>query len=550
MAGKDPNFVFSKFPLENSLEKFASVNFIMSLGAISSTEMNFPDTSYKINGIKDGQLILRSGGFSTDDIGNKKPRIYAEGLYGIDTAYFIDDLNIEEVVSPTRRVRTTNSTNFSMKIHEPYSMGNFLQTLKLASFNAGYDNYLQAVYLLMIETIGYDDNGKVIRGETRHFPINIYDVQFDTSTQGSVYDLSAIPCNESALSDVYQCIKADITVSGKTVEEMLQSGLNSLATNINTNQLNNRVEKKKGEATVQADTDEYIVLFPKDSTSKSFQQFSSTFSNKAIEGDFAFKEFTLEQAFGTNGRFEQYPSTGFRIQGQDFSPSVEQQMTDYAKAQSGWSVKRSNLSEGIKQKFTGIQGEVNSIGRSKIQIEDPLSGNNKVPFGIPNFAYDQKTGIMKRGRTSINTTEKTIQFTKGTKIEKNVVVGPYARLREGTVLKENTKIGNFVETKKSNINKNSKVNHLSYIGDTSIGKNSNIGAGTITCNYDGIKKSKTNISDNVFVGSNSSLVAPINIDKNSVVGAGSVITKNVKKKSLAITRAPQIEIKNYKRKKK
>ena len=128
------------------------------------------------------------------------------------------------------------------------------------------------------------------------------------------------------------------------------------------------------------------------------------------------------------------------------------------------------------------------------------------------------------------------------------MIGPYARLREGTVLKENTKIGNFVETKKSKIGKNSKVSHLSYIGDTLIGKNSNIGAGTITCNYDGIKKSKTNISDNVFIGSNSSLVAPIKIDKNSVVGAGSVITKNVKKKTLALTRPPQLEIKNYKRK--
>ncbi len=138
----------------------------------------------------------------------------------------------------------------------------------------------------------------------------------------------------------------------------------------------------------------------------------------------------------------------------------------------------------------------------------------------------------------------------GAKIEKNVVVGPYARLREGTVLKEKTKIGNFVETKKSIINKNSKVNHLSYIGDTLIGKKSNIGAGTITCNYDGIKKSKTNISDNVFIGSNSSLVAPVKIDKNSVVGAGSVITKNVKKKTLALTRASQLEIKNYRREKK
>ena len=145
---------------------------------------------------------------------------------------------------------------------------------------------------------------------------------------------------------------------------------------------------------------------------------------------------------------------------------------------------------------------------------------------------------------------KSFSHVEGTKIEKNVVVGPYARLRPGTVLKDNSKIGNFVETKKSNISQNSKVNHLSYIGDASIGKNSNIGAGTITCNYDGVKKSKTKISDNVFIGSNSSLVAPIKIDRDSIVGAGSVITKNVNRRSLALTRSSQIEIKNYKRKKK
>ncbi len=145
---------------------------------------------------------------------------------------------------------------------------------------------------------------------------------------------------------------------------------------------------------------------------------------------------------------------------------------------------------------------------------------------------------------------KSFTHIEGTKIDKNVTVGPYARLRSGTVLKKNTKIGNFVETKKSNININSKVNHLSYIGDTSIGKNSNIGAGTITCNYDGSKKSKTKISDEVFVGSNSSLVAPVKLEKGSIIGAGSVITKNVKKKSLALTRSSQIEIKNYKKNRK
>ena len=131
------------------------------------------------------------------------------------------------------------------------------------------------------------------------------------------------------------------------------------------------------------------------------------------------------------------------------------------------------------------------------------------------------------------------------KIENKVEIGPYARIRPGTILKEGSKIGNFVEVKKSTIGKKSKVNHLSYIGDSEIGKNVNIGAGTITCNYDGVKKSKTKIKDNVFIGSNSSLVAPITIDKNSIVGAGSVITKNVKKKSLALTRAAQVEIQNY-----
>ena len=137
---------------------------------------------------------------------------------------------------------------------------------------------------------------------------------------------------------------------------------------------------------------------------------------------------------------------------------------------------------------------------------------------------------------------------EGCKIKDKVEVGPYARLRSGTILEEGSKIGNFVEVKKSTIGKKSKINHLSYIGDSKLGKGVNIGAGTITCNYDGVKKSKTIIKDNVFIGSNSSLVAPITLEKNSIIGAGSVITKKVKKNSLALTRGSQIEVKNYKRK--
>ena len=149
-----------------------------------------------------------------------------------------------------------------------------------------------------------------------------------------------------------------------------------------------------------------------------------------------------------------------------------------------------------------------------------------------------------------NVTINSFSHLENCKIENKVDVGPYARIRPGTILKEGSRIGNFVEVKKSIIGKKSKVNHLSYIGDSDIGKNVNIGAGTITCNYDGFKKSKTKIKHNVFIGSNSSLIAPITINENSIVGAGSVITKNVKKKSLALTRVAQLEINNYKKKKK
>ena len=144
---------------------------------------------------------------------------------------------------------------------------------------------------------------------------------------------------------------------------------------------------------------------------------------------------------------------------------------------------------------------------------------------------------------------KSFSHLESCKIENKVEIGPYARIRPNTILKEGSRVGNFVEIKKSVVGKKSKVNHLSYVGDTNIGKFVNIGAGTITCNYDGVNKNKTKIRDKVFVGSNSSLVAPIKIDKDSIIGAGSVITKNVQKRTLALTRSPQLEIKNYKRKK-
>ena len=153
-------------------------------------------------------------------------------------------------------------------------------------------------------------------------------------------------------------------------------------------------------------------------------------------------------------------------------------------------------------------------------------------------------------KTKIGNNVEILSFThiENATLEANVNVGPFSRIRPGSFLSKGSRIGNFVEVKKSKLGKNSKVNHLSYIGDATIGKNVNIGAGTITCNYDGKRKNKTKILDGAFIGSNTSLIAPIKIGKKAVVGAGSALSKNVKDKSLSLARATQVVIKNYKRK--
>ena len=191
----------------------------------------------------------------------------------------------------------------------------------------------------------------------------------------------------------------------------------------------------------------------------------------------------------------------------------------------------------------------NKFSKSGVKMIAPetIFFSNDTKIG-KNVIIEPYVVIGKKVKIGNNVIIKSFSHLESCKIENKVDIGPYARIRPDTILKEGSKIGNFVEVKKSIIGKKSKVNHLSYIGDSEIGKSVNIGAGTITCNYDGIKKNKTKIKDKVFIGSNSSLVAPLTINKESIVGAGSVITKNVKKKSLALERSLQTEIKNYKRK--
>ena len=204
-----------------------------------------------------------------------------------------------------------------------------------------------------------------------------------------------------------------------------------------------------------------------------------------------------------------------------------------------------------QKKLLNIQSKIrNKFIKKGVKMIAPetvfFSQNTKIGKNVTIDPY-----VVISENVSIGNNVRILSFShlEGVKIENNVSVGPYARLRPGTILQTGSKVGNFVEVKKSIIGKNSKLNHLSYIGDSKLGKKVNIGAGTITCNYDGNKKSKTSIGDGVFVGSNSSLVAPIKLEKKSVIGAGSVITKKVIKNSLALTRTEQIVVKNYIRKK-
>ena len=202
-------------------------------------------------------------------------------------------------------------------------------------------------------------------------------------------------------------------------------------------------------------------------------------------------------------------------------------------------LKINKFQDSLRDKF--LKSKVNMIAPETIYF----SKDTKIGKNVTIEPYVVIGSKVKIGN---NVTIKSFSHLENCKIENKVEIGPYARIRPGTTLKEGSKIGNFVEIKKSTLGKKSKVNHLAYIGDASIGKSVNVGAGTITCNYDGVKKYKTKIKDNVFIGSNSSLVAPITLADNSIIGAGSVITRNVSKKSLALTRSQQLEVKNYKRK--
>ena len=412
-------------PLPNELDSFASYNNIFSFGCISSDELNFPDDTYRKTGLRNGHMVIKTGGSLTAE---QKPRTHAEKHYNIDTQYFIDNVNIETVIAPNSKSRMTNFHNLTFEVREPYSMGQLLQTMQLAASNAGYTNYLQAPWLLTISFLGWQDIGgsetnPSLSASKRLLPMKIVSVDFNVDTEGSIYRFSCSAFNDEAFTDGSQNLPCNITIHGNDLEEICQSGLGSLATQINTHMLKQQKFQKQ-----KIEVDEYVFTFPSDTSSAASASLMKNATNSGTEygksnafgattGDqYLFKE-GIDYAAAFTTIDSRKDGAGHQVNYMDFGGSYTQQKKDYVNGLLGFSVKRGNLSETIKKTLANRDAGINAIGRNKVTTEIPTSFGDAI-FGKAGFALNPKTKTFTKGATTIDPKMRTIQFTKGTPIQR------------------------------------------------------------------------------------------------------------------------------------
>ena len=401
-------------PFPNQLEPFSSMNYIFTLGCLTPYELNYPDLTYRY---ADPEIIiLKSGGGA----GQKKVRTAFEQSGAVE--YFIDNVNIKTIISPMDGSRSTNATNIFFEVLEPYSMGIFLQTLNLAAKQAGYKNYVGSPYVLSVEFVGFDDDGKYMRPPKarRIFPLNLMKVDFSVQEGGSSYNVKAVPFHETAFSDEVQKVKTDISLTGTTVGELLQSGPRSLAT-----VLNDR-EVRQEEAKQTPRGDQFVVAFPQELSSVTEvllgaldNQQGATTKSKLSQAGEEIREFTEENkdraiklAFGD-------------IEDDELLEVAERELQNVK----GFVLKRSEFGEQIRSNAENSIN-INDIGNSKI-VKSFLDGGD-VPFGRPKFTeVKDKPGVFSRGSLSISEDQRTFTFAAGTKIqdiiEEIIILSDYGR---------------------------------------------------------------------------------------------------------------------------
>ena len=399
-------------PQKNPLSKFASYNNIFTLGAINKTSFNSPDTTYRING--PDVIVLQSGG-----TGNRQVRTQLEKAAGITGEYFIDDVEIKCLVAPGSKTKQTNATNISFKVMEPYSMGLFLQTLHIAAAQAGYTNYLDCVYLLQIDFIGYDDNGRSFKDSNskRMFPLKLSNVSFDVSEGGSTYEVTALPYHEIALSDEIQQTQVAVDIKGTTIVDFLQTGPESLATILNTRE---QEQVKAGNKTI---ADEYVIMFPNELTSA-----GSAGTGKTENNNGATTQSSTGEAGGdiSNERKKELFEQLSGIEGGEIPADFDAELSKIL----GIVVKRSQIGESIRE-AAEKEENINVIGKSK--IAKSYLDEGKQYFGKPAFTEDKEKapGVFQRGNIKISDEGRRINFASGTKIqtiiEEVILLSDYAR---------------------------------------------------------------------------------------------------------------------------
>jgi hypothetical protein len=401
----------------NELRKFSSFNYIFTLACLTPSEINNPELTYRKN--PPAVQVIRSGG------GVQGKALTAYETSSKQLEYFIDDVEIESIIVPTNSTRVSNATSINFKVYEPYSMGLFLQSLQVAAKAAlgSTASYNRACFALILEFIGYDEDGKVINSnETRRvYPLKIVNAEFTVTDGGSVYNVACVPWNEQAQTSTVQTVAVDTQIVGRNIVEMLQKGPQSLTT-----VLNKRLLEKQQAKTVTS-PDEYIIIFPKDLATPINADLNSAPTGEAGATKTTDKEF-YQSITGL--------SADERVSAlENRASSVRDR---YVKVESS----NNNISANIK-KLVDTEDTINDIGKAK--FADSIKDGGEVPFGVEKFTYSEQKGIFEQGDIRISQNYRAFTFPQGTTIEKIIeeiiITSSYGQ--EAATTKIDDKTGNI-----------------------------------------------------------------------------------------------------------
>lgn len=386
----------------NELEQFANGTFKFTLAVLSSTQMAFPEKTYRAG--QTVKTILQSGG----GLAATKAITAYEGAGRIE--YYIDDIDIEAIIAPTGAQRATNATNIAFKVMEPYSMGLFLQTLQIAAAEE-YRNYLETPLLLTLEFLGQDDDGNFIGSAgKRFFPLKLVNMDMNVTGGGTVYDVQAVPYNEISLTNAIQTMTNDVELTGTTLDEILESGEQSLSKVIN-DMFIEQIEVGQGSR-----PSEFVIIFPDDVSSTSGSSGAASRDSNSVQGAI----YDLTQ----NGNAPSVPK--FNIGDLGIGAGNARNRNAVTQSSKQYIAKKSNISGKLKE---NVASSINAIGTATLADSIDVPGNH--PLNKAGLTYNQDTLLFENDKMSVSHDLRTYTFPKGSKIqdiiEELVIISDYGK---------------------------------------------------------------------------------------------------------------------------